>query len=134
MVIFFAVLFAVSLVALIGAYIGYGNQFGPDEPYTFLPLPPAESISIPRAIKEEIEQTPKWWDGEFHKLLLKSGEPTSTLVDETWEPDVITEKSANGSVCIQYVQSRPTYFESCMCGSCARNQNPNGWWQSDLPF
>lgn len=89
---------------------------------------------VPKAIQEEIEQTPNWWAGEFHKLLKRSGEPESTLVDESWEPDVITEKSANGSVCVQYVQSRPAYFESCMCGSCTKNRNPNGWWQSDVPF
>lgn len=68
---------------------------------------------IPSHIREELDQTPAWWDKQFHNLLDSTGD---ARVDND-DVEEIAEMTAAGVVCIYYVG--PQYaLVSCTCSGC----------------
>lgn len=65
------------------------------------------------AVREEIDQTPGWWDKQFHKLLADTGQHYL----EYGEIEYIEESTfAHGSTV--YAMPRPRAYTSCTCTNC----------------
>lgn len=89
--------------------------------------PPAAHCAPPAAlspeIRDELDQTPAWWDRQFHALLEASGAQCEVL-----ERAEITEKSFDGRVNVTYA-TECKVFSECTCIDCHRINTA-----FDLPF
>ncbi len=68
---------------------------------------------IPADIKEELDQTPRWWDKQFHKLLESSGAEEVHV----GEPEIIEVYSGTGDRYI-YEERPVSYLRGCICKEC----------------
>lgn len=67
---------------------------------------------ISPAIRAELDQTPEWWDKQFHDALLKVESPVLY-----GEPEYIEERSITGVRAVHMVY-QASALQSCTCGSC----------------
>lgn len=69
--------------------------------------------AIPKAIREEIDQTPAWWDTQFHKLLATVDKP------EVYEVEYVEEISfLNGATMLPAKVTQE--YLGCTCNECKR--------------
>lgn len=71
--------------------------------------------AIPREIQEEIDQTPGWWDKQYHKLIARLEQKI-----EHGEVEYVVDQTL-ASVGAYYTRIEPPYeYPSCPCGNCKR--------------
>lgn len=73
--------------------------------------------AIPADIRAEIDQTPQWWDRQFHRLTGESG----AIELEYGEIEYVEERSLTGPA-IWRTLPRPTAYLSCICSECERTR------------
>lgn len=98
--------------------------------------------AIPLEIRQELDQSPEWWDGQFHQALEKAG--AEKILDGDWTPEVIEQHSADGRVVMHYTQEHPYELDGCICSHCegihnrdleeARESRRQRWLRAQDPF
>lgn len=78
---------------------------------------------IPKAIRDELDQTAGWWDKQFHQAL----EVTGAEVTHRELGDYIVERSANGTVVVQHKMPDRVSLRECTCMDCARTADDIEW-------
>lgn len=71
---------------------------------------------IPKEIRDELDQTPGWWDKQFHKALESSGD--EVVYRELGE--YIEERTANGEAAVMHQMPDKVVLSNCTCRECYR--------------
>lgn len=73
-------------------------------------------------VQAELDQTPEWWDRQFHKALEASGADVTT-VDDEYEYE---ERSWDGRVAVIH-RHKEEYIDGCLCLQCGRLTGRGKW-------
>lgn len=72
--------------------------------------------AIPREIREEIDQTPEWWDREFQRLSHRTANRT------VHEVEYVTEVTMMNGARIMHPTRELASYDGCDCAECERHR------------
>lgn len=74
---------------------------------------PATTAPLSPLVRAELEQTPRWWDDQFHRLLVACG----AEYREFGEVEYIEQRSLAGPDYVQTIPA-PRAYLGCTCQHC----------------
>lgn len=79
---------------------------------------PAAPLAIEASVRAELDSTPEWWDGQFHKALSASGAPVLAEI----EGELVEVHTYSGTVRYTEIPGH-SVLEGCTCDACRLDNN-----------